>query len=84
MTPVCCHRTDWAKVSTDEDSMDMPADTTESVLHDALTSMHRSGANSQPSSGSGQDSCSPSDAGQGQPKILKRVRPADIRLDTCP
>ena len=59
-------RTDWAKVSTDEDSVDLPSDTTESVLHNALTDMHRSGNNRQASSPSAQDSgYSPSDAEQG-------------------
>ena len=52
-------RTDWAKVSTDsDDSMDQPADATESALHNALTDMHRRGANvpssnSSDTSGSG-------------------------------
>lgn len=40
------YRTDWAKVSTDsDDSVDLPADATESALHNALTDMHRRGAN---------------------------------------
>ncbi len=43
---VCLYRTDWAKVSTDsDDSVDLPADATESALHNALTDMHRRGAN---------------------------------------
>ena len=46
----CDCRTDWAKVSSDsEDSSDLPADATESALHNALTDMHRSGANVQTS-----------------------------------
>lgn len=53
----CDCRTDWAKVSTEsEDSSDLPADATESALHNALTDMHRSGANVQTSSaGAGDD-----------------------------
>ncbi len=40
------YRTDWAKVSTDsDDSVDLPADATESALHNALTDLHKSGAN---------------------------------------
>lgn len=58
-------RTDWAKVSTDEDGTNLPADTTESALHDALTSMH-SGDSRQSSSPSVQDSRhSATDAEQG-------------------
>ena len=82
-TLVCQHRTDWAKVSTDEDSMDLPADTTESVLHGALTSMRRSAANSQPSGGSGQDSYSPSDAEKGQLRMLLALRPAGGDTRAC-
>lgn len=46
-------RTDWSKVPSDgEDSGDLPADATESALHNALKDMHRSGGNVQSSSAS--------------------------------
>ena len=52
----CDRRTDWAKVSSDdEDSVDLPADATESALHNALTDMHRSGVNVKPGTGYASD-----------------------------
>ena len=43
-------------MSTDsEDSVDLPGDATESALHNALTDMHRSGANVQSTTGSDGD-----------------------------
>lgn len=60
-------RTDWAKVSTDsDDSMDQPADATENALHNALTDMHRRGANVPSSSTSDTSGAGPEeDAVQG-------------------
>ena len=63
----CDCRTDWAKVPGDsEDSSDLPADATESALHNALTDMHRTGANVQTSSaGAGDDFDADTSAMQG-------------------
>lgn len=59
-------------MSTDsDDSVDLPADATESVLHNALTDMHRSGANvasSSAPSGDGLDA--ESNATQGNLPVL--------------
>ena len=64
------YRTDWAKVSTDsDDSVDLPADATESALHNALTDMHRRGANVGSSSASADNGSKPEDtSSQGDSK----------------
>lgn len=57
------YRTDWAKVSTDsDDSVDLPADATESALHNALTDMHRRGANVGSNSASADNGSKPEDS----------------------
>jgi len=57
------YRTDWAKVSTDsDDSVDLPADATENALHNALTDMHRRGANTGSSGASADNGSKPEDS----------------------
>ena len=57
------YRTDWAKVSTDsDDSADLPADATESALHNALTDMHRRGANTGSNIASADNGSKPEDS----------------------
>ncbi|DBA86837.1 hypothetical protein WJX79_009019 [Trebouxia sp. C0005] len=62
-------RTDWAKVSTDsDDSVDLPADATESALHNALTDMHRRGDNVGSNSATANNGSKPEDSSsQGSP-----------------
>ena len=66
------YRTDWAKVSTDsDDSVDLPADATESALHNALTDMHRTGANTGSNSASVDNGSKPEDnSSQGDVKSV--------------
>lgn len=74
------YRTDWSKVPQDsEDSSDAPVDATESALHNALTNMHRSGADGQSSSASaGEDSDAGANALQGE--SLEDVLSVPLRL----
>ena len=66
-------------MSTDsEDSVDLPADATESALHNALKDRHRSGANVQPSS-AGNDFEADTSTMQGE--SLRRVH--SRQLNTC-
>lgn len=66
------YRTDWAKVSTDsDDSVDLPADATESALHNALTDMHRRGDNVGSNSATANNGSKPEDSSsQGNVKSV--------------
>lgn len=93
---VCDCRTDRAKVPSDsEDSTDLPADATESALHNALTDMHRRGANVAETSASNADSEAGMSTTQGDVKLFRHhvwqvqqrdtllARPAEACAQEC-
>lgn len=68
--------------SDSKDSEDLPADATESALHNALKDMHRSGANVQPSSASN-DSETDTSTMQGDSSSLHSVHSRQVCKCAC-
>ena len=57
--------------SDSDDSVDLPADATESALHNALTDMHRRGANPGSNSASADNGSKPEDSSsQGNVNLI--------------